>query len=91
MLWTRQAVAGIMDWQAASSATAGRVVERFTAAREHVSGRTYHPRADMVTNIGSAASNHPFDAWFLEQARHIHGADLAQPLPGPPPQLVFEA
>lgn len=37
-----------------------------------------------------AASKEPFDTWFLEQVEQVHGVDLRQPLPGPPPELVFE-
>jgi hypothetical protein len=38
-----------------------------------------------------ASSDHPFDVWFREQAKGIHGVDFTQPLPGPPPQTVFES
>src|SRR5689334_16602021 len=37
-----------------------------------------------------AASDHPFDRWFKEQTREIHGVDFNQPLPGPPPVQIFE-
>ena len=37
-----------------------------------------------------AASTHPFDQWFKEQAQAVHGVDFNQPLPAPPPALVFE-
>ena len=37
-----------------------------------------------------AASDHPFDRWFREQVRAIHGVDFSQPLPGPLPEQVFE-
>ena len=36
-----------------------------------------------------AASRHPFDSWFKERAKEIHGVDFNQPLPGPPPEQVF--
>jgi hypothetical protein len=36
------------------------------------------------------ASDHPFDVEFREWAKTVHGVDLAQPLPGPPPEPVFE-
>ena len=36
-----------------------------------------------------AGSDHPFDRWFKERAREIHGVDFNQPLPGPPPEQVF--
>lgn len=46
---------------------------------------------DPVGAIGKlAASDHPFDVWFREQAKQIHGVDFSQPLPGPPPEMVFE-
>ncbi len=34
-------------------------------------------------------SDHPFDRWFKEQARAVHGIDFDQPLPGPPPEQIF--
>jgi hypothetical protein len=37
-----------------------------------------------------AASDHPFDRWFKEQSREVHGIDFNQRLPGPPPEQVFE-
>jgi hypothetical protein len=37
-----------------------------------------------------AASDQPFDRWFKEQARAVHGVDFNQPLPAPSPELVFE-
>ena len=37
-----------------------------------------------------AASDHPFDRWFKEQVKQVHGVDFNQPLPGPPPEPVFE-
>src|SRR5690349_9897760 len=37
-----------------------------------------------------ASSSDQFDRWFKEQAREIHGVDFGQPLPGPPPEQVFE-
>jgi hypothetical protein len=36
-----------------------------------------------------AGSDHPFDVWFREQVRAVHGVDLSQPLPAPPPEPVF--
>jgi hypothetical protein len=37
-----------------------------------------------------AASDQPFDVWFRERVKEVHGVDFGQPLPGPPPELVFE-
>jgi hypothetical protein len=37
-----------------------------------------------------AGSDHPFDQWFKEQSREVHGVDFNQPLPGPPPEQVFQ-
>ena len=37
-----------------------------------------------------AASDHPFDQWFKERSREVHGVDFNQPLQGPPPEQVFE-
>jgi hypothetical protein len=36
-----------------------------------------------------AASTEPFDRWFKDRAKEIHGVDFNQPLPGPPPEQVF--
>ena len=41
-----------------------------------------------MQKLGS--SDHPFDVWFREQCRLVHGVDFTQPLPGPPPEMVFE-
>lgn len=35
------------------------------------------------------ASEHPFDRWFKERVREIHGVDFNQPLPGPPPEQIL--
>ena len=37
-----------------------------------------------------AASSEPFDVWFKDCAKDIHGVDFNQPLPGPPPEIVFQ-
>ncbi len=37
-----------------------------------------------------AGSDHPFDRWFKEQVREIHGVDFNQPMAGPPPEQIFE-
>ena len=37
-----------------------------------------------------AASDHPFDVWFKDQIKLVHGVDFGQPMPGPPPEQVFE-
>lgn len=42
----------------------------------------------MFEGVGS--SDDPFDQWFREQAKEVHGIDLSQPLPGGPPQMVFD-
>jgi len=36
------------------------------------------------------ASDHPFDVWFRNSVKEVHGVDFSQPMPGPPPDLVFE-
>jgi hypothetical protein len=33
----------------------------------------------------------PFAQWFREQVLEIHGFDLAQPMPGPPPEFVIDS
>jgi hypothetical protein len=46
---------------------------------------------DPLGAIGKlAASDDPFDVWFREQAKAVHGVDFTEPLPGPPPEVVFE-
>lgn len=37
-----------------------------------------------------AKSDYPFDRYFLAQISEAHGADLSQPLPGPPPEVVID-
>ena len=47
---------------------------------------------DPVGAIGKlGASDHPFDRWFRDQVKAVHGVDFAQPLPGPPPEPIFSA
>ena len=45
--------------------------------------------AGALAKLG--ASDHPFDIWFREAVREVHGVDLSQPPAGPPPELVFES
>ncbi len=37
-----------------------------------------------------ATSDDPFDQWFREKAKEVHGIDLSQPAPGGPPRIVFD-
>ena len=39
---------------------------------------------------GFGTSQEPFDVWFREQVKDIHGFDLAQPLPGPLPEAIVD-
>jgi hypothetical protein len=39
---------------------------------------------------GYASSQEPFDVWFREQVKDIHGVDFSHPLPGPLPQVVID-
>ena len=39
---------------------------------------------------GMGSSQEPFDVWFREQVKDIHGLDLAQPLPGPFPEAIVD-
>ena len=32
-----------------------------------------------------------FTRWFLDQIQSVHGVDVTQPLPGPPPELVADS
>jgi hypothetical protein len=36
-----------------------------------------------------AMSEHPFDVWFRDQAKLVHGVDFTQPMPGPLPEVAF--
>jgi hypothetical protein len=36
-----------------------------------------------------AASDDPFDAWFRELVKDVHGIDMGES--GPPPELLLEA
>lgn len=38
-----------------------------------------------------AASDHPFDAWYREQIRQVHGIDLARVPPGPLSETLAES
>ena len=39
---------------------------------------------------GYRSTQEPYDVWFREQIKDIHGVDFSQPLPGPLPQVVLE-
>ena len=39
---------------------------------------------------GYASSQEPFDVWFREQVKAIHGVDFSQPLPGPLPEVFID-
>ena len=39
---------------------------------------------------GLASSQEPFDVWFREQAKQIHGVDFSEPLPGPLPEAIVD-
>ena len=45
--------------------------------------------AGAVSQFG--APGDPFTQWFREQVLEIHGFGLAQPLPGPPPELLVDS
>lgn len=49
--------------------------------------------ADDVARVfqGVATSQEPFDRWFREQVLDIHGVDVTQPPPGPPPHVIFDS
>lgn len=48
--------------------------------------------ADDIGRVfqGMATSQEPFDVWFREQVLEIHGWDLTQPAPEPPPEVVLD-
>ena len=59
------------------------------------------PQGDMVVvymeaqNIsrvfeGFGISQEPFDVWFRERVKEIHGVDFSQPLPGPLPEAIVD-
>ena len=39
---------------------------------------------------GYASLQEPFDVWFREQVKDIHGVDFSEPLPGPLPEVVID-
>jgi len=39
---------------------------------------------------GYASSQEPFDVWYREQLKDIHGVDFSQPLPGPLPEVFID-
>ena len=39
---------------------------------------------------GFGRSQEPFDVWFREQVKDIHGVDFSQPLPGPLPEAIVD-
>jgi hypothetical protein len=39
---------------------------------------------------GFGRSQEPFDVWFREQVKDIHGVDFSQPLPGPLPEAIID-
>jgi hypothetical protein len=45
--------------------------------------------AAAVSQFG--ASGDPFTQWFRDQVLELHGFDLAQPMPGPIPDLVIDS
>ena len=38
-----------------------------------------------------AGSDHPFDASFKAKVLEVHGLDVTQPPPGPPPELMLDS
>jgi hypothetical protein len=38
-----------------------------------------------------AEANDAFTKWFAQQVKEVHGIDLAQPAPGPLPELVTDS
>ena len=39
---------------------------------------------------GLGSSQEPFDVWFREQVKQIHGVDFSEPLPGPLPEAIVD-
>ena len=39
---------------------------------------------------GQAMPQEPYEVWFLEQAKEIHGIDFSQPFPGPLPEAFVD-
>jgi hypothetical protein len=39
---------------------------------------------------GLASSQEPYDVWFREQVKDIHGVDFSRPLPGPLPEVYID-
>jgi len=39
---------------------------------------------------GFATSQEPFDLWFVEQVKEVHGVDFTQPPAGPLPEAIVD-
>lgn len=95
------------EWRAWMEEVNGPRRDEFDASRKAagVHERTFlqqTPHGDMVivTMEGEnpeqafatfTQSTDPFSEWFLAQVQAIHGIDLRQPMPGPPPELVIDS
>ena len=44
----------------------------------------------VEANRALGTSTDPFDVWFLQKVLELHGLDLTQPPPGPPPEVCHE-
>lgn len=44
---------------------------------------------DPAGALAKLSADDPFDGWFRDDVKAVHGVDFAQPLPGPPPESVF--
>ncbi len=45
---------------------------------------------DLGATFGMlAVSDHPFDRWFRDQVKSVHGIDFTKPMPGPLPEQVL--
>ena len=44
---------------------------------------------EFMPKLGAA--QHAFDRWFRDKIKEIHGFDVTQPPPGPPPELYLDS
>jgi hypothetical protein len=94
------------QWQKFSSELQGARRADFVESRRKagVRERTFHQQTPMgdfviVTLEGDepetaferlSRDGSPFMQWFKAQVREIHGLDMSQPPPGPPPTMVID-
>ena len=94
------------EWRSFVTELQGARNKDFVASRKRmkVRERTFYqhtPNIDLVVvtlegeNPEAAfaqfgAANDEFTKWFVDRVKAVHGFDLTQPPPGPPPELITD-